>query len=154
MTPSPNFIKVQVNTEDALAAGPSSCVDTQRQEKGKAPAGNEEDALAEPALATNEPTANDEERRGTKRKALAEKPKSRPKVRKAKNPTEMIDLSEEAKKEAESVLAEDTLEAKVDDTESFRLAVLFGSQTITNILQILAKSRTKVERVTRQRMSL
>ncbi|KAL2652601.1 hypothetical protein R1flu_020729 [Riccia fluitans] len=83
-----------------------------------------------------------------KRKALADKPKSKPKLRKAKNPAEIIDLSKEAKKEAESVLAKDTLDAEVEDIESFRLAMLFGSQIVTNIVRILAKSRAKVERET------
>ncbi|KAL2632748.1 hypothetical protein R1flu_004227 [Riccia fluitans] len=96
----------------------------------------------------NEPDVQAKERRSTKKKAPADKPKSRPKLRKAKNPTEIVDLDEEAKKEAESALA------KVEDIESFRLAMLFGLHTITNILKNLAESRTKVERVIGQRMSL
>ncbi|KAL2631286.1 hypothetical protein R1flu_015972 [Riccia fluitans] len=89
-----------------------------------------------------------------KSKAPIDKPKSRPKLRKAKTPMETVDLSEEQKREAESVLAEDTLEAEVEDIESFRLAMLFGSQTVINILGILAESHTKVKRVTGRRMSL
>ncbi|KAL2624490.1 hypothetical protein R1flu_008735 [Riccia fluitans] len=96
----------------------------------------------------------DKEQRGTKRKAQVKKPKSRPKLWKAKTPVEIVDLSKETKKEAELVLAEDTSEAEVEDIESFRLAMLFGSQTFTNILQILVESRMKVERVIERRMSL
>ncbi|KAL2624058.1 hypothetical protein R1flu_008303 [Riccia fluitans] len=127
MTPSPNFVKVQVNTEDTPAVGPSSREDTQRQEKEKALVGNDKDVPGELAPTTNEPDVQAKERRGTKRKAPVDKPKSRPKLRKTKNPTETVDLEEEVKKEAESALAKDTLKAEVEDIESFRLAMLFGS---------------------------
>ncbi|KAL2623788.1 hypothetical protein R1flu_008033 [Riccia fluitans] len=66
-----------------------------------------------------------------------------------KIPHETIDLSDEsqeAKKEEEIILAEDTLQApEVDAIEKFQLSMIYDEQVVTPIIRILEESKTQVE---------
>ncbi|KAL2624466.1 hypothetical protein R1flu_008711 [Riccia fluitans] len=59
------------------------------------------------------------------------------------------------KKEAESVMAEDTSEKpEIEEIEGFRLKMLYDAHKVTQILRILEESRPMVERTTGRRMML
>ncbi|KAL2612113.1 hypothetical protein R1flu_023805 [Riccia fluitans] len=70
-----------------------------------------------------------------------------------KKPFDIVDLSDdelqEAKREEETILAEDTLQVpKADVIEKFMMSMAYGKQVVVPILQILEESRAQVEKET------
>ncbi|KAL2649557.1 hypothetical protein R1flu_017685 [Riccia fluitans] len=152
---SPKADKVRAEAKEETAAETSAKV------KGKVPE-VEEEVLATTELVLDEADPNAEvesERRQSLPKTLTDKPRARKKTKMTKKLYNTIKLSDEelqeAKREEETILAEDTSQVpEVDMIEKFRMSMVYGEQVVVSILRILEESRAQVDEESRQRMTL
>ncbi|KAL2649960.1 hypothetical protein R1flu_018088 [Riccia fluitans] len=147
--------KVRAKGEEETAA------ETSVKSKEKVPEEEEEvPANAEPNPDEDElnAEAEPEQRRSKQRQSLpktsTDKPRARKKTKMTMKPYDMIDLSndepQEAKREEETILAEDTSQVpEADVIEKFRMSMVHGEQVVTPHLRILEESRAQVEEETR-----
>ncbi|KAL2633947.1 hypothetical protein R1flu_005426 [Riccia fluitans] len=121
---SPKVDEVRVEPEDVLAV----------ETLAKAPDNEDEPATVEPVPYKDDPNTKVEpklqrsKRRRSSPLTSTDKPKARKKSKMTKKgPVELSDESQEAKREEETVLAEDTSQApKTDDIENVKRSMVFG----------------------------
>ncbi|KAL2641647.1 hypothetical protein R1flu_009234 [Riccia fluitans] len=169
MTPSPNFVEVIIQAEEAPTAGPLSREETIRKEKGKDTI-VEEEIPVEPISPPKGNTTKVNEQKETQSrkrkpdvtKTQDDRPKSRLKISKKKTFQEAGFWTDEelaakkvedaaAKKEVDSVLAEDSSRDQEDaEITKFRTSMELGLKMFC----ILEESRTLCEEEARKTLTL